>query len=76
MWKRWLSEERVDSMIGVALGTREDAQSAAEAVRAERGLESTALRVIEPGRVDRRYHRVRRGGGPAGRRPVYLAARS
>ena len=49
MWKKWLSEERATSMVGADFSSAEDAQSAADAVREERGLESSALRVIGPG---------------------------
>lgn len=56
MWKNWLSQEEWNSMVGADFDNVEVALSAADAVRAERGLDTAGLRIIEPGdpRIDRK----------------------
>jgi hypothetical protein len=48
MWKKWLSGERMNSMVGADFGSAEAAESAADAVRADRGLDASGLQVIRP----------------------------
>jgi hypothetical protein len=49
MWKRWLSEEQSNSMVGAEFDSADDARAAADAVRSVDGLEPSDLRVIKPG---------------------------
>lgn len=63
MWMNWLSRERMSSMVGADFGSAKAAESAADAVRAERGAEAAALYVIRPHdpEVDRKLEPESRG---------------
>lgn len=56
MIKKWLSGEKMNSMVGAEFKSAEAAQAAADTVRTEAGLESADLRIVRPGdpAVDRK----------------------
>ena len=56
MWTKWLSEEQMSSMVGTDFDSAEEARFAANAVRIERGLETSGLRIIRPAdpQIDRK----------------------